>query len=140
MAARALRIGDLAAASGLTRDALRYYERQGLLPKPSRSPAGYRLFSPDDVRRLRFIRRAQELGSSLREIKEMLALSIDPRGTGMDVRRRAEAKIADIEGKIESLRAMKKSLGRLTAACRGEGSAGDCPILESLHSERRKKL
>ena len=57
----------------------------------------------------------------------------------MDVRRRAEAKIADIEGKIESLRAMKKSLARLTAACSGEGSVGDCPILESLHSERKMK-
>lgn len=131
--------GELARQGGVNLETIRYYERQGLLPKPSRSPAGYRLFSPDDVRRLRFIRRAQELGFSLREIKELLALSIDPRGTGMDVRRRAEAKIADIEGKIQSLRAMKKSLGRLTAACGGEGSAGDCPILESLHSERRTK-
>ena len=131
--------GELARQGGVNIETIRYYERQGLLPKPSRSPSGYRLFSPEDVRRLRFIRRAQELGFSLKEIKELLALRIDPRGTSRDVRRRAEAKIADIEGKIESLRAMKKSLARLTAACSGEGSVGDCPILESLHSERRTK-
>ena len=131
--------GELARQGGVNLETIRYYERQGLLPKPPRSPAGYRLFSPDDLRRLRFIRRAQELGFSLREIKELLALRIDPSGTSMDVRRRAEAKIADVEGKINSLRAMKKSLARLTAACSGEGSVGDCPILESLHSERKKK-
>ena len=131
-----LTIGELAKQGEVNPETIRYYERQGLLPRPPRTPSGYRQFPSDSVRRVRFIKRAQELGFSLREIKELLALRTTAGATSADVRERATAKIADIEGKIETLRAMKKALAQLTAACCGEGSVSECPILESLDSER----
>jgi MerR family mercuric resistance operon transcriptional regulator len=134
-----LTIGELAKQGGVNLETVRYYERQGLLPAPPRSPSGYRLFPPESVRRIRFIKRAQELGFSLKEIKELLALRITPGTTGADVRRRAEAKIADIEEKVQHLRAMKKALTGLTAACCGSGPASECPILESLSLEKEKR-
>ena len=105
-----------------------YYERTGLLLNAPRSSSGYRQFSPESVRRVRFIKRSQELGFSLKEIKELLALRIAPGSTRADVRKRAEAKIADIEGKVEHLREMKKALVRLTEACCENGPTNDCPL------------
>lgn len=129
---------ELANQSGVNLQTIRYYQPSGLLPKPSRSGSGYRQFSPDSVRRVRFIKRAQELGFSLKEIKELLALRIAPGSTRADVRKRAEAKIADIEGKVQHLRDMKKALVRLTDACCENGPASECPILESLCLEKEK--
>jgi MerR family mercuric resistance operon transcriptional regulator len=129
---------ELAKRGGVNLETIRYYERVGLLPKPPRSGAGYRQFSPESVRRVRFIKRAQELGFSLKEIKELLALRIAPGSTRADVRKRAEAKIADIEGKVQHLRAMKKTLVRLSETCCGSGPASDCPILESLSLDKEK--
>src|SRR6266536_5047273 len=120
-------------------ETIRYYERTGLLSKPPRTNSGYREFSPDSVRRVRFIKRSQELGFSLKEIKELLALRIAPGSTRADVRKRAEAKIADIEEKVQHLRAMKKALVRLTESCCGSGPASECPILENLSLEKEKK-
>ena len=114
---------------------MRYYEREGLLPKAPRSASGYRLFPADAARRLRFIRRAQELGFSLKEIRELLALRVSPRTTTAEIRERAEAKIANIEGKIRSLQSMGKSLRKLTKSCAGCGPLSECPILESLDGE-----
>ena len=85
-----------------------------------------------------FIKRAQELGFSLKEIKELLDLRATPGTTSADVRKRAEAKIADIEKKVQTLRAMKRALTRLTATCCGDGSISECPILESLNVEKEK--
>src|SRR3989449_10809256 len=129
---------ELAKRGGVNLETIRYYERQGLLTKPPRSAGGYRLFSPDSVRRVRFIKRAQELGFSLKEIKELLALRIAPGSTRADVRKRAEAKIADIEEKVQHLLAMKKALVRLSETCCGSGPASECPILESLSLEKEK--
>src|SRR5712691_11929753 len=129
---------ELAKRGGVNLETIRYYERTGLLPKPPRSRSGYRQFSSESVRRVRFIKRAQELGFSLKEIKELLALRIAPGSTRADVRKRAEAKIADIEGKVQHLRAMRKALVRLTESCCGSGPASDCPILESLSLEKEK--
>ncbi len=98
--------------------------------------SGYRAFPSESVRRIRFIKQAQELGFSLKEIKELLALQGDPDSTGADVKKRAKAKIAGIEEKIKTLRAMKKALRQLTASCNGSGSITECPILESLSSEK----
>ena len=127
-----MKIGAVATGAAVNIQTVRYYERRGLLPKPPRTESNYRLYSEDTVRRVRFVKRAQELGFTLKEIKELLALRIDARATRADVRKRAEAKIADVEEKIRTLRAMKKTLTRLTAACRGNDSVSDCPILESL--------
>ncbi len=128
-------IGQLAKICGINRETIRYYERRGLLSKPPRSPSGYRIFSADALRRVRFIKRSQELGFSLKEIKGLLALRIGPRTTCEDVRKRTEAKITDIDDKIRTLQAMKQALERLTAACFGRGPVSDCPILESLDAK-----
>ena len=127
--------GALARQGGVNIETVRYYERRGLLPEPPRSQSGYRLFSKNDVRRVRFIRRAQELGFSLKEIEELLALRVEPQSTRADVRQRAEAKIDGIEEKIRQLRAMKKSLQRLTASCSGRGPVCGCPILEGFEDD-----
>src|SRR5438270_7125070 len=130
-----LTIGHLAREAGINLETVRYYERRGLLPKPPRSASGYRLFPADAAQRLRFIRRTQELGFSLKEIRELLALRVSQRKTSAEVRKRAEAKIADIEGKIKSLELMRKSLRKLTNSCDGCGPIAECPILESLDRE-----
>lgn len=133
--AEKLTIGRLARLGGVNLETIRYYERQGLLPAPPRTAAGYRVFPRETVRRLRFIKRAQELGFSLNEIAELLALRIRPGTKQADMRMRAEAKISDIEQKIQTLQAMKKTLRQLTERCEGCGPLADCPILESLDEE-----
>ena len=128
-------IGQLAREAGINLETVRYYEREGLLPKAPRSSSGYRLFPTDAVRRLRFIRRAQDLGFSLKEIRELMALRLSPRTTSEEVRKRAEAKIADIQSKIRSLESMSKSLRKLAESCAGCAPLSECPILESLDKE-----
>ena len=135
MKPNSLTIGHLAKQAGVNLETVRYYERRGLLPKPPRSAAGYRLFPTDSARRLRFIRRAQELGFSLTEIRELLSLRVSRTTTSKDIRGRAEAKIADIDAKIKSLDSMKKTLRKLTTVCDGCAPLAECPILESLDSE-----
>lgn len=130
-----LTIGHLAREAGVNLETVRYYERQGLLAKPPRSASGYRLFPSDAARRLRFIRRAQQLGFSLKEIRELLSLRVSRRTTSAAIRTRAEAKIADIEAKIKSLESMKKTLRKLTRVCDGCSPVAQCPILESLDGE-----
>ena len=127
-----LTIGHLAKEAGINLETVRYYERQGLLPKPPRSASGYRLFPSEAALRLKFIQRAKELGFSLREIQELLSLRVSPRSKRADIREKAEAKIGDIDAKIKTLEAMKKSLRKLTKSCARCGPAADCPILESL--------
>jgi len=130
-----LTIGHLAREAGVNLETVRYYERQGLLAKPPRSASGYRLFPSDAARRLRFIRRARELGFSLKEIRELLSLRVSRRTTSADIRTRAEAKIVDIEAKIKSLESMEKTLRKLTRVCDGCSPVAQCPIIESLDGE-----
>jgi MerR family transcriptional regulator, copper efflux regulator len=133
---KSLTIGKLAKDAGVNLETVRYYERRGLLPKPPRSTSsGYRQFPEDAARRLRFIRRAQELGFSLAEIGELLSLRVSRTSTSGAIRTRTEAKIADIDSKIRTLESMKKSLQRLTKACDGCAPMADCPILDSLDRE-----
>ena len=131
-----LTIGTLAKQSGVNLETVRFYERRGLLPEPPRSESGYRLYPAEAARRLRFIKRAQGLGFSLNEIEELLSLRLSPRAASTQVRKRAEAKIEDIEGKIKTLESMKKTLRKLTKACTGCAPASECPILESLDGEK----
>ncbi len=133
-----LTIGRLARLGGVNLETIRYYEREGLLPKPPRTEAGYRLFPSETARRLRFIKRAQELGFSLGEIRELLALRMKPGTKREHIRARAETKIADIEQKIRTLEAMKKTLRKMTERCDGCGPLSECPILESLDEEVSK--
>jgi MerR family mercuric resistance operon transcriptional regulator len=134
----ALTIGRLARLGGVNLETIRYYEREGLLPKPPRTEAGYRLFPSDTARRLRFIKRAQELGFSLSEIRDLLTLRMKPGTKREHIRSRAEAKITDIEQKIRALEAMKKTLRKMTERCDGCGPLSECPILESLDEEVSK--
>ena len=127
-----LRTGTVAKRGGVNTETIRYYERRGLLPKPARTPGGYRAFHPDAVRRLRFIRQAQALGFSLEEIKELLSLRVRPGTSCGDVRARASAKVVDIDAKIAKLRAMRKALAQITASCSGSGPVAECPILDAL--------
>lgn len=127
-----LTIGQVAEAATVHIETLRYYERRGLLRRPPRSHANYRLYPEDAVRQVRFIKRAQELGFSLNEIKELMALR-NATSPARDVRPRAVAKLQDIDEKIRSLQAMKKALRPLLEACAGHGS---CPIIESLDVSR----
>ena len=130
-----LTIGRLAREVGVNLETVRFYERRGLLPRPPRSASGYRLFPVDAKRRLKFIKRAQELGFSLSEIRGLLALRVSRRTTSAEIRKRTEAKISDIEGKIKSLDSMRKSLLKLVRSCGGCAPASECPILESLDRE-----
>jgi MerR family copper efflux transcriptional regulator len=130
-----LTIGRLAQAAGINLETVRFHERQGLLPKPPRTTSGYRLFPADAVSRLGFIRRAQELGFSLREIRELLSLRVSPRGSRAEIRKRAEAKIGDVQAKIKTLESMEKALRKLTTSCTGCGPITECPILESMDRE-----
>ncbi len=130
-----LRTGDLAEQAQVNVESLRFYERKGLLPEPPRRASGYRAYPPEAVERIRFIKRAQELGFSLAEIKELLELRVDPGMTCADVRERAEAKIEDIEQKIRDLQAMRRALRKLAEACPGSGSIDGCPILGLVRFE-----
>lgn len=134
-----LTIGRVARSAGLAIDTVRYYEREGLLQKPARTPSGYRQYSADAVARLRFIRQAKELGFTLAEIRELLALKVAPGKSCADVRARAQAKIADVEQRIAQLDRMKRALVKLAAACSGRGPTSECPILEALETREPRK-
>ncbi len=133
-----LTISRLAQLGGVNLETVRYYERRGLLPKPPRTQAGYRRFPPDAAHRLRFIKRAQDLGFSLGEIEELLALRVEPQQNCVDVRSRAKAKIADIEQKMKTLAAMKNVLRGLVEQCESCTSV-ECPILASMERESSTK-
>jgi MerR family copper efflux transcriptional regulator len=130
--------GQLAKKAHVNVETIRYYERRGLMPEPHRSESGYRHYSQDSIARIQFIKRAKELGFSLKEVSELLYLRVDPNTTCADVKRMAEVKIADIKEKIHALERIKEALTKLRAACKGRGPAGKCPILEALDTEERR--
>lgn len=121
-------IAKLAAAGGVGVETVRYYQRRGLLPEPPRA-GGVRRYGPDEVRRLRFIRRAQAAGFTLEEIGELLAL--DRSEDRPRVRALAAARLAALDARIAELDAARQSLTRLARACAG-GDSGPCPILEAF--------
>jgi MerR family mercuric resistance operon transcriptional regulator len=127
-----LSIGKLARETGVNVDTIRFWERQGLIPKPVRTASGYRMFTHETVKRIHFIRHAKDLGFSLKETGELLSLRMDPRTRCSEVRERTEAKLADIEQKITTLKKMRRVLRRLADSCPGEGPVAGCPILEAL--------
>ena len=127
-----LTIGEVAEQARVNTETLRYYERRGLVARPPRSASNYRLYPEDAVQRVRFIKRAQELGFSLKDIKELLSLRGAPEAECGEIRAHAEAKIKDIDEKVSALMAMKSALSKLVTECSGEGPLTECPILESL--------
>ena len=126
-------ISQLARKSSVNLETIRYYERRGLIPKPPRNASGYRQYSQEDIARTKFIKRAQMLGFSLREILEILSLRMEPGKTCGDMKARVEAKIEDVEQKIADLRQMQEALLNLVGKCTGKGPIGYCPILEILN-------
>ncbi len=131
-----MKIGEVAKHAGIGIDAVRFYERRGLIPAPSRRPSGYRDYSPDVVLDLRFIRGAKDLGLSLNEIRELLLLGRSDSASAADVKTAAERKLADIEQKIRSLQRMRRALRRAVDDCPGRGPTAGCSILRSLGSEK----
>lgn len=133
-----LTTGQLAEAAGVNLESIRFYEGEGLLPKPPRTRSGYRLFPEDAVRRIRSIKRAQELGFSLKEVKELLSIRLDPERTCDDVAHQVDSKLCDIDRKIASLKAMRRALVRLRASCPGGADASHCAILNALDGDGAK--
>ncbi len=133
-----MKIGEVAKAAGVGIDAVRFYEREGLIPEPARRPSGYRMYSPDVVLSLRFIKRAKELGFSLKEISELLSLETAAAATAADVRKLAETKLADIEESIRALQRLRRALRKATESCTGQGSTSGCSILQTLNREEKR--
>lgn len=129
-------IGQLAEQSGVGVETIRFYERKGLIAQPRRPASGYRKYDDQTSDRIRFIQQGQELGFTLGEIKQLLSLRVDPRTSCADVRGKAEEKIADIDGKLASLRRMRAALKQITRTCSGDGPTSDCPILDHMAKRR----
>jgi MerR family transcriptional regulator, copper efflux regulator len=127
-----LKIGELARQAGVNLQTVIYYERRGLIPKPRRTASNYRVFTADAIQRVRFIKRAQELGFTLHEIEELMALRDSGSRRKSDVRAVAEAKIRDIDRKAAWLAAIRRTLSDVVDACACGTGPETCPILEAL--------
>ncbi len=130
-----LKIGELAFRSGVSRDTLRYYEREALLPKPERTQAGYRLYRTEALDQLAFIKRAQALGFSLSEIRDLLGGCHDTEECHQ-VEQLLEQKIGDLDQKVHEIQALRTVLSTYLAACKdaltsGRAQAG-CPVLSDI--------
>lgn len=134
-----MNIGDVARAVGISAKMIRYYEQTGLIPPARRNASGYRTYAPADVHRLQFIRRARELGFSMNEIGDLLSLWNDKSRHSADVKRLAQAHIADLEQKIDNLRRITATLQTLIDCCAGD-ERPDCPILDGLEQMQNQGL
>lgn len=129
---KSMHIGRLATQASVSVDTVRYYERAQLLPPPSRTASGYRAYPPATLGRLHFIRRAKELGFSLDEIRQLLALS-DDRGSGVAaIREIAAQRLADVESRLAELTRLRDGLRQLVDACPGHGDPERCPIISAF--------
>ncbi len=126
-------ISELATRAGVGVETVRFYERQGLISQPRKpSDGGFRRYSQEAVERIRFVRQAQDLGFSLKEIDALLSLRADPTTDCADVRERAQTKLEDVNNKIARLTAIQSALKSLIDACPGRGAVRSCSILEAL--------
>lgn len=124
-------IGQLAKNTDMGVETIRFYERRGLMPEPPRAPSGYRRYPLDAADRLHFIRRAKRLGFTLDEIGTLL--SLQDGGERTQVKALAQAKLAQIEARIDDLKRMRKTLADLETQCSGRGPVAGCPIIEALN-------
>jgi DNA-binding transcriptional MerR regulator len=138
MARSGIQIGRVSEETGLSVDAIRFYEKQRLLERPPRSEGGFRLFNKQDIQRIQFIRRAQQLGFSLPEIRELLVLQRDESETCSHVRDLLQAKVTTIRNKIQELGVLEKQLTKRLRQCQrklratGDSHNGCCPVLEGI--------
>lgn len=136
-----LTIGKVAKQAGVNIQTVRYYERQRLLMPDGHRESGYRLYTGEAVKKLRFIKNAQELGFTLKEIKGLLRLRVSHRNRCDNVKKKAEAKLQNVQQKIKSLKALENVLLKLIRACRNRSTTGHCPIIKSLDvNQGRKKI
>ncbi len=127
-----MRIGELATEAGVNAQTLRYYERRGLLRAARRAASGFREYDRKATRQVRFIRRAQDLGFTLEEIRDLLALWSDSAKSCSAVEKRASTTLKRIDGKIADLHQMREGLSQYVSACRNRSSLQQCPLLEEL--------
>lgn len=132
-----LTIGKLAAAAGVGVETVRFYERKGLIERPARPAAGYRVYSKEAIARLAFVREAQDVGFTLKEIRDLLALRANPAADCAAVRARARTKLAQLEGRIARCQRMRATLRALLAECPGRGELAQCSIVEALSRPAR---
>ena len=126
-----MKIGEAAATSGCHLETIRYYERIGLLPRTVRAKNGYRDYTAEDVRRMRFVTRGRDLGFSLDDIRSLLRLTANSRLSCAEADRVARRHLADVRERIAELRRMAKELERTIQSCSG-GSTADCKIIGAL--------
>ena len=133
--------GKVAEKAGVNPETLRYYERKELIPKPRRSDGGIRLYDDSYVERLRFIKRAKDLGFTLAEIKGLLDLRVDDEATCRDVKAQADQKLDEVERKIQDLERIRDALAHLAATCEdSQGPTSECPILDAMENENALNL
>jgi len=130
-----LNIGQLAGQTGVTVETVRFYEKQGLIAAPTRSAGGYRQYPPETVQRLRFIQNAKDVGFTLRDIGELLAMREEPGTTCQDIQARASDKLVEVEQKLRELTRIRNALSRLVTKCRAQAVQGECPILTEFDNE-----
>ena len=128
-----MRTSEVAAQAHVNTQTLRYYERRGLLPQPRRTRSGYRAYTPDAVRVVRFVKRAQQLGFTLDDIEELLHLAEGPASCD-DTKTMARARIADLQHRIADLAGMRDALSRLVDTCDQPRARRDCPILYDIQT------
>lgn len=131
------KIGEVASRADINKETVRYYEKRDLIPRPDRRRSGYRIYTQRHIDQIRFIKRAQELGFTLNEIRELLELRINEDTTCSDIKKEAELKYGDVQKKIKDLVRIKEILIDLIDSCAGEGAKGDCPILNALEGENK---
>ena len=124
-------IGKLAKAAGVKVDTIRFYERKGIIKRPTKEPGGFRYYATDEATRVRFVKRAQELGFTLREVKELLELQSKRKVLGSEVRAKAQEKLSEIKKKISDLKQMQASLEKLSQVCgEGEQAIRECRVID----------
>ncbi|WP_095961547.1 MULTISPECIES: MerR family transcriptional regulator [Myxococcaceae] len=130
-----LSIGQVARGAGVGVETVRFYEKEGLVPRPARNASGYRQYPADTVRRIRFVQAAKVLGFTLKEILELLSLRVTRGKTCADVKARAVEKLSDVDAKLSELQRVRDALAKLAASCTGTGPTSACPFLDALDSE-----
>jgi len=133
MSERGMNIGEAARASGVNAKLIRYYESIGLIPEAGRTAAGYRVYTAQEVRILRFVKRGRTLGFSIERIQALVGLWRDKQRASAEVKRIALEHVDELEAKIAEMRAMADTLRELAEACHGDDRP-DCPILRDLEN------
>lgn len=134
-----MKIGQVAKQAEVGIETIRFYERKGLLAQPPRAPGGYRAYPKEAVAKIRFIKRAKDLGFTLSEIAELLSLQANPNANCADVKHRAMAKISTIQQRLQDLQKMLRALSQLVTSCSGSGPIDNCPIIECFETSSPKE-